>query len=239
VTAPSSILARPEEAFVDSAVLFDFGGTLDADGVAWKERFHCHFAVEGVSVEPARFDPLFHAVDDALVGTVPASLSLDDTVRRVADGVAAALRPGDTTLGARVAARFVSEAHACFEANAPVLERLARRYRLGIVSNFYGNLSTVCDNANVRQYFDVIVDSAQVGFLKPDPRIFLAAIEALGIEPARTVMVGDSLARDMAGARAAGLVHVWLAPDPARQGSPCCREDCVIRTLREVEGVLR
>jgi putative hydrolase of the HAD superfamily len=224
---------------VNSAVLFDFGGTLDADGVAWKERFHRHFEEEGVHVEPARFDPVFYAADDALVGTVPETLSLGETVEQVAAATAAALCPGDSSLGRRVAARFLSEARACFEANAPVLERLARRHRLGVVSNFYGNLSTVCDNANVRRYFDVIVDSAQIGLLKPDPRIFLAAIETLGIEPARTVMVGDSLARDMAGARAAGLAHIWLVPDPARHGPPCCQEDRVIRSLREVEGLLR
>ena len=223
---------------MNSAVLFDFGGTLDADGVAWKERFHRHFAAEGLSVEAARFDPIFYAADDALVGTVPETLSLDETVEQVAAAVAAALRPGDSSLGRRVAARFLSAARACLEANAPVLERLARHHRLGVVSNFYGNLSTVCDNANVRRYFDVIVDSAQIGLLKPDPRIFLAAIETLGIEPARTVMVGDSLARDMAGARAAGLAHIWLVPDPARHGPPCCQEDRVIRSLREVEGLL-
>jgi FMN phosphatase YigB (HAD superfamily) len=223
---------------VDSAVLFDFGGTLDADGVAWKERFHRLFDAEGVEVGPARFDPVFHAADDALVGTVPETLSLEDTVLRVAGGVATALRPDDATLGSRVAARFLAEARACFEINAPVLERLAQRYRLGIVSNFYGNLPTVCDNAEVRRYFGVIVDSAQVGFLKPDPRIFLAAVEALGIKPSQTVMVGDSLARDMAGARAAGMAHIWLAPDPARQGTPCCQNDRVIRSLREVEGLL-
>ena len=223
---------------MDSAVLFDFGGTLDADGVAWKERFHRLFEAEGVEAGPARFDPVFYAADDALVGAVPETLSLEGTVLRVAGGVAAALRPDDTTLGSRVAARFLAEARACFEANAPVLDRLAQRYRLGIVSNFYGNLPTVCDNAKVRRYFGVIVDSAQVGFLKPDPRIFLAAVKALGIEPSRTVMVGDSLARDMAGARAAGMAHIWLAPDPARQGPPCCRDDRVIRSLHEVEGLL-
>jgi HAD superfamily hydrolase (TIGR01509 family) len=223
---------------VDSAVLFDFGGTLDAEGVAWKERFHRLFEAEGVKAGPTRFDPVFYAADDALVGAVPATLSLEDTVLRVAGGMAAALRPDDAGLGSRVAARFLAEARACFETNAPVLERLAQRYRLGIVSNFYGNLPTVCDNAKVRRYFGVIVDSAQVGFLKPDPRIFLAAVEALGIKPSQTVMVGDSLSRDMAGARAAGMAHIWLAPDPARQGPPCCQDDRVIRSLREVEGLL-
>lgn len=223
---------------MDSAVLFDFGGTLDADGLTWKERFHRLFGAQGVAVEPERFDPVFYAADDALVGAVPESLSLQDTVCRVADGVARALRPDDPGLGSRVAARFLDDARACFESNAPILERLARRYRLGVVSNFYGNLATVCDNAQVRRYFGVIVDSTRVGLRKPDRRIFMTAVEALGIEPGRALMVGDSLARDMAGARAAGMAHIWLTPAPERQGRPCCPGDRVIRSLRDLEGIL-
>jgi FMN phosphatase YigB (HAD superfamily) len=223
---------------MDSAVLFDFGGTLDSDGLAWKERFHRLFEREGVAVAAARFDPVFYAADDALVGAVPESLTLHETVHRVADGVARALRPDDAGLGPRVAARFLADAQSCFDSNAPILERLARRYRLGIVSNFYGNLATVCDNAQVRRYFGVIVDSARVGISKPDPRIFMQAIDALGIEPGRAVMVGDSLARDMVGARAAGMAHIWLTPEPARQGRPCCPGDRVIPSLRDLEGLL-
>jgi putative hydrolase of the HAD superfamily len=223
---------------VDSAVLFDFGGTLDAEGFSWRERFYRLFGAEGVAVEPARFDPVFYAADDALVGSVPETFSLEETVCQVADGVARVLRPDDETLGSRVAARFLADAGACFDANAPILERLARRYRLGMVSNFYGNLATVCDNAQVRRYFGVIVDSARVGLSKPDPRIFVTAVEALGIEPSRAVMVGDSLARDMAGARAAGMGHIWLTPAPERQGRPCCPGDRVIRSLRDLEGLL-
>lgn len=223
---------------MNSAVLFDFGGTLDADGVAWKERFHRLFEAEGVLTEPARFDPVYYAADDALVGTVPETLSFRDTVRRVADDVARTLRPHDVALGSRVAARFLADAHASFEANAPVLERLARRYRLGIVSNFYGNLETVCDNAQVRRYFGVIVDSARVGLSKPDPRMFVTAVEALGIGRDRAVMVGDSLARDMAGARAAGMAHIWLTAAPERQGPLCCPGDRVIQSLRDLEEVL-
>ena len=222
---------------MNSAVLFDFGGTLDADGLTWKERFHRLFEVEGVAVEPARFDAVFYAADDALVGAVPETFSLEETVRRVADGLARELRP-DAELGSRVAARFLADARECFVSNAPILERLARRYRLGVVSNFYGNLATVCDNAQVRRYFGVIVDSARVGLSKPDPRIFMKALDALGIDSGRAVMVGDSLARDMAGARAAGMAHIWLTPAPERQGRPCGPGDRVIQSLRDLEGIL-
>jgi FMN phosphatase YigB (HAD superfamily) len=223
---------------VDSAVLFDFGGTLDADGIAWKERFHRLFAGEGVAVGPGQFDPVFYAADDALVGTVPATLSLEDTVLRVASGVAAALRPEDATLGARVAARFLADARVCFEANAPVLERLAERYRLGIVSNFYGNLETVCEDCGILDLFSTIMDSARVGWEKPDPRIFGQALEALAVGPAEAVFVGDSLPRDMAGARALGMPHVWLVAETGERRAACCPADPVVHSLKGLEELL-
>ena len=80
---------------MDAAVLFDFGGTLDADGVAWKERFFRLCLDEGVTIERERFDPVFYAADDALVGGVPDTLSIEDTIGRLATGVVGAIRPGD------------------------------------------------------------------------------------------------------------------------------------------------
>ena len=53
------------------AVLFDFGGTLDADGHPWKERVARLLGEEGLALTPERFDPVFYAADDALVGAVP------------------------------------------------------------------------------------------------------------------------------------------------------------------------
>ena len=223
---------------MDAAVLFDFGGTLDADGLAWKERFFHLLLDEGVDVSRERFDPIFYAGDDALVGAIPSTLSFPDTVERLAAGVSGALRPGDRALPSRIAARFLEAARAQIERNRPLLERLGERYRLGIVSNFYGNLATVCDNLKIRRFFSVIVDSTQVGFSKPDPRIFRHAVDELGLPPAAATFVGDSLARDMVGARAVGMRHVWLAADRVDQFRPCCPGDPVIRSIMELEALL-
>jgi len=57
-----------------TAVLFDFGGTLDADGVPWRERFRRLFRQEGVDIAPEAFDRAFYAADDALLGAIPGSL---------------------------------------------------------------------------------------------------------------------------------------------------------------------
>lgn len=220
------------------AVLFDFGGTLDADGLAWKDRFLRLYLDEGFELTPDRFDPLFHAADDALVGAIPATLPFEDTVSMLADGVTRALRPGDRALASRIAGRFVTDALAQIRRNTPLLAHLCNRYRLGIVSNFYGNLLTVCNNTGIRSFFSVIVDSTQVGLTKPDPRIFRRAVDELKVTPAAATFVGDSLARDMAGARAAGMGHVWLVGDRAESVTPCCPGDRVVGSLRELEAVL-
>src|SRR5207249_5343635 len=94
----------------NTAVLFDFGGTLDADGLAWKERVYRLFRDEGVAVERERFDPLFHAADDALVGTIPPATSFDATVARLVVAVAEALGLDERRLTARIARRFVDDA---------------------------------------------------------------------------------------------------------------------------------
>jgi HAD superfamily hydrolase (TIGR01509 family) len=217
-------------------VLFDFGGTLDADGIPWKTRFFrlCH--AEGLVADPDRFDPVFYAADDALVGTIPPTLSFRDTVDRLAAGLTRALG-GTAAAQARIAGRFVDETLASVHANRPLLARLQQRYRLGIVSNFYGNLVTVCHNVRIRAFFDVIVDSVRVGCSKPDPRIFRSALDELGLASTDAVFVGDSLPRDMVGARAIGMRHIWLAGD-AVPAAPCCPDDLVLRSLGELERVL-
>jgi HAD superfamily hydrolase (TIGR01549 family) len=217
-------------------VLFDFGGTLDADGVAWKTRFFHLCREEGLVTDPERFDPVFYAADDALVGTIPATLSFRDTVDRLAAGVTRALG-GSAAAQARIASRFVDDALERLRDNQALLARLGQRYRLGIVSNFYGNLVTVCHNVNIHAFFGVIVDSVQVGCSKPDPRIFRRALDELGLTPADAVFVGDSLARDMAGARAVGMRHLWLAGS-AVPAAACCPGDPVLHALGELEGWL-
>jgi len=56
--------------------------------------------------------------------------------------------------------------------------------------------------------FEVLSISCEIGYLKPDPRIFRHALDALGVEPEETVMVGDSLRADVGGAKALGMTAV-------------------------------
>jgi putative hydrolase of the HAD superfamily len=232
---PARAAERPATGQQLAAILFDFGGTLDGTALAWKERMFRLCRAEGVVVTRERFDPAFYRADDALVRAIPETLTLAETVRRLTAGLGAALELSDGVVD-RIARRFVDDATGCVRDNLSLLSELARRYHLGIVSNFYGNLASVCEDLGLRPLFGVIVDSSEVGWTKPDPRIFKHALHELGLPPGEAVFVGDSPTRDMAGARDVGMAHIWLTGDAASQ--PCCPNDRVIRSLAELRGLL-
>jgi HAD superfamily hydrolase (TIGR01509 family) len=219
------------------AVLFDFGGTLDSDGVPWKERFFPLYRAAGLDWDFSTFERYFHAADDSLteekLDEVGYQAMLSEQVSRV-------LRNGgqeNAVLARGISERFYSDSLRCLKRNRALLLRLSGRYRLGIVSNFYGNLNFLCGEIGYDDLCAVVVDSARIGFSKPHASIFRAALAALGCLPEQAAFVGDNPIRDMGGARALAMPHVWLNAFPGRQ--PCCEGDPVIRSLLELEEVLR
>ncbi len=97
-----------------------------------------------------------------------------------------------------------------------VPEALARLreagFRLVVVSNADGTVEEGLTRAGLRPYLHAVVDSAVVGFEKPDPRIFGHALGLFQSDPARTLHVGDMYAADVVGARAAGVHALLLDP---------------------------
>ncbi len=225
-------------------VLFDFGGTLDSDGVAWKERFHALYRAEGLDLSAEAFAPAFYAADGALLGALPPWASLEETVDALGVGLEAELgsrgvRAGaDNARGRRVASRFLSEMSAAFDRNRPVLEALGERYQLGVVSNFYGNLEAACESSGLASLFGVMADSQRVGAAKPEPAIFHAALSALNATPATAVMVGDSLRRDGEGARRSGISFIWIAPEDVQAAERGGVADAAVTELPGLLGIL-
>jgi putative hydrolase of the HAD superfamily len=231
------------------ALLFDFGGTLDYPR-HWLDRFLDHYRACAIELSRVEFDRAFdHATSAAYQSSgelerLGLTGLLDFLVRRQFDflvrngprGVRDLLERGGMAgrdeLRDRIAASFLAESRAGFGRSRAVLKRLHLRYRLAVVSNFYGNLDRVLIEGGLAQYVDAIIDSSRVGCFKPDPRIFETALNALGIDASNAVMVGDSLDKDCAPARRLGMRTVWLCTD-GRVDSKA-RADRTIRTLDEL-----
>jgi putative hydrolase of the HAD superfamily len=92
-----------------------------------------------------------------------------------------------------------------------VVAALARDHRLAIVTNGAGDVQREkLSRTPFARHLSAIVISMEEGIGKPDPRIFQRALDLMGVAATEAVMVGDSLVRDVAGARRAGIATVWL-----------------------------
>ncbi|EFN57693.1 hypothetical protein CHLNCDRAFT_11558, partial [Chlorella variabilis] len=85
----------------------------------------------------------------------------------------------------------------------------ARGLKTAVVSNFDTRLRRILRDLEVEHLWDAILVSAEVNMEKPNPSIFVAACEALGLPPETCVHVGDDRRNDVHGARDTGC-YAWL-----------------------------
>jgi HAD superfamily hydrolase (TIGR01549 family) len=120
-----------------------------------------------------------------------------------------------------------------------VLQKLHRNYKLGLISNFSipecGQ--KLLEKFGLRDYFDIIVISAQVNQRKPSPRIFKNALQTLGVDAPRAVFVGDMVDLDVMGPQRIGMKTVLITRRPSRKDTPA-KPDFVINSLTELLDIL-
>jgi HAD superfamily hydrolase (TIGR01549 family) len=241
-----------------SALLFDFGGTLDGPA-HWLDRFLAQYRAAGLELSREGLDPAYdHATRTAYrVGGTIRSFSLRDLVRFLVgqqsehllrDGPAP-IRAAIAAMGARgrhrlvetVTESFAAETLRGLEHNRAVLEHLRPHFQIAIVSNFYGNLERILAEARLAKLVDAAIDSSRVGVFKPDPGIFEAALGALKVKADASAMVGDSLSKDCAPARRLGLTAVWYHPPGSNGETPLgevhAHADYTIATLEEIAEI--
>lgn len=120
----------------------------------------------------------------------------------------------DDALAAELAQFFERDRrarHVVFPETMSVLGELKKHYKLALITN--GAIDIQRDKihgSNLADFFDPIIISGEVGFGKPNPKLFQMALERLAVTPDQTVMIGDSLSRDIGGARAMGIRTIWV-----------------------------
>jgi putative hydrolase of the HAD superfamily len=131
---------------------------------------------------------------------------------------------------------------AALDADAPaVLARLRNAgLRMGIISNTFTPpfaIDEQLDQHGILEYFPVRVYSCEVGVLKPHPKIFRVALDALGVSPERSLYVGDRPSVDVKGASRVGMrTALKIGDRPRRRGRH--RPDYTIRRLTELPAIL-
>lgn len=221
-----------------TALLFDFGGTLDSpsrhasrvlrDGLKhaglypeeniWREAYV--YAERKLEAEA-----IIAPGDDYFV-TLYKKICIEiERMKTQSDSFSDIITPQS----ARAAAGYCFDnALAYVKQILPSLQQLKRWYKLGLVTNFYGNISTVLGSLGLDNLFSSVTESAQVGVRKPDPVIFRIALDKTGCKAEDTIVIGDSLHNDILPSMSLGCHAVWLKGEGWTDKEETAPADCVV-----------
>jgi HAD superfamily hydrolase (TIGR01509 family) len=114
------------------------------------------------------------------------------------------------------------------------LQRLGQRYPLAVISNADGKIADVLDRCGIADCFLAITDSALVGYEKPHPAIFKAALRGMDAAPEQSLYVGDVCSVDYLGATGAGMQAILFDVSGAYREAGLPR----VESLEELERKL-
>lgn len=190
------------------ALIFDYGGTLDASGDHWSEVIFDQYREVCPEIDYDTFaDAYVYA--ERYLATHPIIRPSDTFEQVMRDKITlqfdyiARLDAYDPR-SEIIAMRCYKAARENIEKVRGALEELTAMFPSAIVSNFYGNLNTVLDDFDIRKYFKTVVESATVGIRKPDPRIFSLGCFLLNTPPENVLVIGDSVQNDIEPAKSIG-----------------------------------
>ena len=192
-------------------IIFDYGGTLDTNGIHWYHIFRQVYAkyLPQVTEEQLR-EAYVYA--ERYLATHRVIEPSDDFLTMLQKKVAIQQVPLslEKGWGEAIASACDTLVRKNMEETRRVLDTLAARYPMVLVSNFYGNIHSVLRAYGIDGYFRAVVESAVVGIRKPDPQIFALGIDALGLQPHEVLVAGDSYSKDIVPAHSLGCHTVWL-----------------------------
>lgn len=201
--------------------IFDYGGTLDTCGCHWGKKIWHAYESCCVPVTETDFrDAYVHGErtlgrnriimpDFTFHATLDTKLSIQ--MQWIADNgkwnsPVSDWKPlHDAVLDCLYADVVSTQRH-----SREILEVLAQRCPMVLVSNFYGNVGVVLKEFHLDHLFKQIIESAVVGIRKPDPQIFQLGVDALGMDAGSIMVVGDSIDKDIIPAKSIGCKTAWF-----------------------------
>ena len=203
-------------------VIFDYGGTLDSDGMHWGKRIWHAYQKCGVPVDEALFREAYvHAErtlaktpiirsDDDFTATLCKKLTIElEYIEERLDG----FDPDewiDDILDSLIEATEEST-NLSNEVMGEVFGKYVKAGKTILVSNFYGNVNAVLRQFGLDGCFSEVIESAVVGVRKPDPEIWRMGVKALRVsDPSKVLVIGDSYDKDIIPAHEIGCDTLWF-----------------------------
>lgn len=223
-------------------IIFDYGGTLDTGGDHWSHVIREGWNKAGVAANDALFREAYVYAERELerVEHILPSHNFGDVLDIKMQIELQYLAETGNFAPALIEEKAKEIAAYCYEVakenvakSKDVLETLAQKYPLVLVSNFYGNIETVLEDFGILHCFKKVIESEKVGVRKPDPKIFELGVKALGMKPEDVLVVGDSIKNDIEPAKAIGCQTV-LIEGRGWDDTPLAHDGVAIKKLEEI-----
>ena len=227
-------------------IIFDYGGTIDTNGIHWGEVIEAEYHKAGTGISKELFREAYVYAERALAKSP--IISPEDTFHTLLEKKTALQAEYLAQHNAPITAQqreAITEG--CYKkvldtltTTRAIVEKLASEYPMVLVTNFYGNMPVVLQEFSLNNTFQEIVESSVVGLRKPDPALFALGVKALGLQPQEIVVVGDSYRKDIHPARTLGCKAVWLKnicweEEPIVEG---CEPTAIISSLEEFPALI-
>ena len=199
-------------------IIFDYGGTIDTDGIHWGELIGEEYDKAGIGIGRELYreayvhgerslakSPIieptdtFHTLLKKKITLQFEYLSQQDSQLRLTQEQAD-----------KIADACYARVNEALALTRGIVQKLAERYPMVLVTNFYGNMPVVLEEFGLTNYFNSIIESSVVGLRKPDPSLFALGVKALGVEADEIVVIGDSYRKDIYPSSTLGCRTVWL-----------------------------
>ena len=221
-------------------VIFDYGGTLDTNGVHWFHIFCQAYAHYLPQITEAQLREVY-VYAERYLATHRVIEHEDDFLAMLRKKVTiqlSELKIENEELNDKIASYCDTLVRNNMDETRKVLDVLSARCPLALVSNFYGNIHAVLRGYDIGDYFRGVIESAVVGIRKPDPQIFALGLEALGLCPEEVLVVGDSYGKDIVPAHALGCHTVWLKGRGWSDTDDSSDASCADKVIGQLEEVL-
>ena len=199
-------------------VIFDYGGTIDTNGIHWGEVIAAQYIAAGIGIERELYrNAYIHGERTLAKHPIIAPEDTFHTLLRKKIAIQFEYLIAET--GSPLFTQKVAEqiADGCYNKvketlsrSRAIVEELSRQYPMVLVTNFYGNMPVVLKEFGLDGYFKSIVESSTVGLRKPDPALFALGVEALQLPAKEIIVIGDSYRKDIYPASTLGCRTVWL-----------------------------
>lgn len=202
-------------------IIFDYGGTIDTNSMHWAEVLWNKYEEYNVPVSREDFREAYvhgertlavkplvkpeHNFHDVL--SIKTKIQMDYLAEN-----------GKLSCSVEELNKYATQvADGCYnyvlnilKTTRKVVEDLSKKYKLVLVSNFYGNINTILEDFGLAEFFSEVIESSVVGVRKPDPAIYALGVQAMGHAAENVLVVGDSFSKDVVPAKKVGCKVAWL-----------------------------